>query len=433
MSFTTLASGRRFFPPGLIIFLLALALRLLLFQTGKWEPIIIDGYDFIAHNIVEGNGFSYDGHSPTVCRGPVYPALLATVIGITHQKTTPFSLLRVIDSILDALTALLAYLVARRWLPALGRRAHLAAGVAYALNPFAAYFSVKLGAETHQTLVFALYMLFLHRTLTDTARRFHAPLLLGVTGGVLLLSKSVFLPIVAGLPVVFLLSRRFRTRQAIARLAGAVAISLALLVPWAVRNHHVSGRPVLVQTLAGFNFWYDFTMDRNRDAAIASGNLNTLYEGGEVELPDGRAYNPYSLSAPEDAATDALLGGRALQWAGQHPGGMLRKMCDNFLGFWYVVETPKKMLVTAVFSIALLTLALIGYLRARRSAFLEANVLFSLPLVIAFIYSPALGVFRYSLIVYPLLSVLAGAPLAQAVSLVLRRGPEQVQGETGDC
>lgn len=421
MASTTLDARRRVLRPELVIVLLGLAFRLSLFQIGTWEPNIIDDYDYIAHNMIEGKGFSFDGQSPTVCRGPIYPGLLAAIMAVTRQATTPFSLLRLIDSALDSLTALLVLLVARAWFPTLGRRAHIAAGVAYALNPFAAFFAVKLGAEAHQTLIFALYLLLLHRTLADNAHGMRHALLLGLSGGVLLLSKSVFFPVVVGLPAVFLLSRRFRTRHAVVRLASAVAIAFALLVPWTVRNYHVSGRPVLVQTLAGYNFWFDFTQDRNRDAAIASGNLNFVYQGGDVALPDGRAYRPYSFTAADDATADAILCSRAVQWAKQHPGSMLLKMLDNFLGFWYVVETPKKMLVTAVFSLVLLALALNGYFRARRSAPLEALVFFVLPFAIAVIYAPALGVFRYSLIVYPLLSVLAGVSIAPMVSLVLRQ------------
>lgn len=421
MTSLALSTGSRLLRPGPIIVLLALAFRLFLFHSIRWEPNIIDDYDCIARNIAEGRGFSFDGRSPTICRGPTYPFLLSAIITIAHQQTTPFSLFRVVDSILDSLTALLVYLIARAWLPALDRRSHVAAGIAYALNPFAAFFTVKLGAEAHQTLIFALYLLLLHRTLTDHTHRIRHTLLLGVSGGLLLLSKSIFFPIVIGLPAIFLLPSRLRKHGVAAHLVAAIAISLSLLAPWTIRNYRASGRPVLVQTLAGFNFWYDFTLDHNRNDAIASGNLNSRYAGGKVDLPDGSAYFPYSMPAAADAAYDVILSRQAIQWAKQHPGGMLAKMLDNFLGFWYVVETPKKMLATGAFSACLLALALIGYVRARESEPCEANILFALPFIIAFIYSPVLGMFRYSLIVHPLLSVFSGIPLAKMTSLAMRR------------
>ena len=53
-----------------IIFLLSVSFRLILWVAFEWKDHIFDDYDCIAVNILEGNGFSFNGTDATVCRAP---------------------------------------------------------------------------------------------------------------------------------------------------------------------------------------------------------------------------------------------------------------------------------------------------------------------------------------------------------------------------
>lgn len=404
------------------IFILALCLRLALFGAGTWSPDIIDSYDTVAHNIVAGKGFSFDGSTPTVCRAPIYPVYLAGIFTATGSTSTPFTLLRVIDAVVDALTAAFVVLAARRWFPGFTPVTHTVAGLLYAVNPFAIYFTVKLGAEALQTFLFVLWLISLAPLLTGSERPGARHVALnGIFGGLLLLSKSIFLPIIVALPLAGLLRKAGRSRERIIPLVISAALALLIMAPWTIRNHAVSGRFIPVQTLAGYNFWYDFTHDANRHAAIASGDPNAVFTGGDVPLPDGRLYRPYAMSAKDDAEADALLNGKAAAWVKEHPLGMAEKMADNALGFWYVVETPRKMLVAGAYSLIMLLLALPGFLLARRHDAFGATALLILSFSFAILYSPALGVFRYSLITIPLFSIFAAAFITHMIELIRLR------------
>ena len=408
----------------------ALGFRLFLLFVGTWEPDIIDNYDQIAHHLVQGQGFSFDGISPTVCRAPVYPLYLAGIMTVTGHTDTPYTLLRLADILVDSLTAVLVFFLARLWLHKTAPGTHLAAGLVYALNPFIAYYTVKLGAETLQIFCIASFFVLLGIALRDTRQKILIAMALGLAGALVVLSKSVFLPVLIAVPIAVLVQRINRSRRTTARLAIAAVVSILLITPWVYRNHVLTGRVILVQTLAGFNFWYDFTIDENRDLAVASGDPQRVYTGGPVYLAGGQVYQPYGLPAREDAANDASLISEAVQWARNNPPAMLAKMADNVMSFWYVVETPRKMVVAGGFSVVLLVLSITGFVLVRRQHPFEALLFLAVPFLVDILYSPALGVFRYSLVTYPFLCVLAGSPIAFILKYLRTKGALW-QGRTG--
>ena len=88
------------------IFFLALFFRLCFLFLIQWDNHIIDSYDEIAINLIEGKGFSYNGVDPTVCRAPAYPAYLAILFLVFGHEPEPFLILRIFDIFLDSLIAL---------------------------------------------------------------------------------------------------------------------------------------------------------------------------------------------------------------------------------------------------------------------------------------------------------------------------------------
>jgi hypothetical protein len=93
-----------YFRQVLLIFLLALVIRLVLLFSMPWENHIIDGYDQIALNMGRANGVSFDGIDPTVARAPVYPTYLFLLFRLFGNEPIPFLHIRLTDIVLDSFT-----------------------------------------------------------------------------------------------------------------------------------------------------------------------------------------------------------------------------------------------------------------------------------------------------------------------------------------
>lgn len=400
-----------------IVFGVALLFRLGLFFCCTWENEIIDDYDRIAVNIVEGHGFSFDGLQPTVCRPPAYPAYLACQLVLFGHDPFPYTFLRLTDILLSSITSLLVVRLASSWLP--GRKSGaIGAGLLYAVNPFAAYYAIKIGAETMSIFFLVLFMILLHRTFLEERKSYGDILLLGLTGGVLLLSKSLFLPLIAlGYALLFILYRQVPMKSRLGRPLAALFISLAVLSPWTVRNFSVSGQFVPIQTLSGFNFWLDFSVNNHRMQRIASGNLQGVDTTSMIMMSDGTLYAPYAMAPGVDAAYDRRLLHEASAWALANPGKLALKVLDNFIAFWYEVGTVKNMVVCGLFSILLLCIAYWGC-KVHPHEHVQAKLLFVFVIVgIDLLYAPGLAVFRYSVLTYPYLSVLGGAAVGPFLAM----------------
>lgn len=395
--------GNRFF----IVFVCALGLRLLCFGLFPWPHVLIDGYDKIALSIISGSGFSYDTVHPTVTRGPAYPIYVAVTFLVSGGRS--LFALRIVSCILDAFTAGMLVRLGRtvwwRDTPRYG----VVAGLLYAINPFAIYYTVKLGSETLAAFALIVFLVVYMKLICFPVPRPLYAVLLGAASGFLVLNKSVFLPIVLLLfCTIPPLSKRLSTARLNWRVvAVCTGVMLLVIAPWSIRNMLVSGRPVLVQTLTGFNFWYDFALDANRNSAIRSGNLDSTYTGGPVKMPDGTEFTPYSISAAEDAAGDAILTREALRWVIANLVATVWKILDNIASFWYLLESPRKMIVGGLFSCVLLLMAWVGIKKWPPEVNKAIPVfLAGVVALIVFAYSPIMAVFRYSLVTYPILSLL---------------------------
>ena len=402
----------------LIVFLSALCFRLLLLFAFEWEDHIIDSYDNIAINILKGIGFSYNGSDPTVCRAPGYPIYLSIIFYIFGHQPVPFFILRILDLILDSMTAITVLWLSALWFSKLHRSYKLCAALVYALNPFSAYYALKLGAETLYVFLFCVYLGLLYKVLFQKKFGILGILALGICGGILLLNKSIFLPLVVITPVLlYLIFPHLRNKEFMVRSVLTVLISFLILTPWAIRNTRVANRFVPVQTLTGYIFWYDFTLDQNRNSYIAAGKFDKSTSAtGFITLDNGDLYYPYNLDAREDAAYDKEMINKGFEWIVRHPHKFMLKIVDNLFAFWYFVETPKKMITTAIFSLAFILFALRGTLLCFSQGLKLEPVFFLILIVlIDLIYSPIVGVFRHSLLTYPLLSTLSGPALYSIV------------------
>lgn len=215
---------------------------------------------WVARAIVEGYGFSAPFlpiTGPTALVPPLYPYLLAGVFHLFGVNTVKvaFAILS-FNSICSALTCLPLYFLVR---DLLNRRAARIAAVAWAVYPFAIYFSAD------RVWDYALTSL-LFTTCLMMAARLHARgkgywLAFGALYGVTILSNP---SVVSLLPILMLLAiwqtwregKRWFTKA----LLSSVAF-VAVCTPWQVRNHNVMHSNFFVRD----GFWLEAYAGNNGD------------------------------------------------------------------------------------------------------------------------------------------------------------------------
>lgn len=394
--------------PLCIAFSVALLFRMAAVVALPTKPQIVDDYDVIAKNLVQFHTFSFDSVAPTVCRAPAYPFFLAFIMSAIKTRQPNYLAFRIADSIIDSVSCSMVFILSLLIFPGADRRASLIASLLYAGNPAMIYYTIKLGEETLSIFFLLLYIITVMRSF-DRTYNTRGAILCGVTGGLLCLNKSVFLPVILLAPIMkYWFEKRKRTSGFLRQYVVAVFLSVLVITPWLVRNFQVAHEFVPVQTLIGFNFWYDFGLKENRNKAFLSGNLNAPIAGKDVFLPDGSIYHPYSLSASRDAEADKELVQKGISWVIANPGRFVLKCLDNIISFFSLVETPLKIILASVYSILLLGLSGLGLRRSLMNR-LGSQSLFisSVVALIVLEYSPILAVFRYSLVVVPFESILS--------------------------
>jgi 4-amino-4-deoxy-L-arabinose transferase-like glycosyltransferase len=280
-----------------LVLLLALALRLALFWVLPRESLVSDEPEYLASAawLAQGRGFSFFDAWPWL-RPPLYLIFLAPSLRLFGLDLTPIRLLQVA---LSLLVPALVYLLART---VLGRRVALPAGILAALW-------LPLAVLPHLVLAENLFLPLLLASvwcLVRYEREHHWGWLLAGGGllGLATLTRGMtvgFLPL-AGLWAV-VRSGRWKGWRTL--LPGVLLVGTALLVilPWSAYTSLRYGRPILVDTTGGYNFW-----------------LGT--QGGQFDHPDD--VHRALLELPDPAARQTY--GYRQGWAAiaADPGGFLR-------------------------------------------------------------------------------------------------------------
>lgn len=328
---------------------------------GIWDQL---SYDRLAWRVVTGHGLSFGEDSwpftragaPTAHWSFLYTGYLAAVYAaLGHHPLAA----RLLQALLAAILGpWLAWRLGNRLFgPPAGR----AAALASSLYPYFIYYSAAL--MTEMFTVFAI-LLLLERTLALAERPAHAPApwrdwaLWGAVIGLAALTRQVAL-----LPVpllgLWLLGRRPRARTA-GGLAVAAAVALLLILPFTARNQRAFHRLVLLNTNAGFAFYW----------------ANHPVHGTDFKAllpPDGPSYQelvPPELRRLDEAALNDALMARGWGFVREDPGRYLRlslsRVKDYFM-FWPSPDSGRLSNLARVLSFGLaLPFMLYGLWRSRR-------------------------------------------------------------------
>jgi hypothetical protein len=264
--------------PVLLIFLIALALRLALVIALRAMPIGLDDmfqYDMLARSIVAGEGYrwyaqndlylvqdyfktlnfqipaDYDPRGVlTSFRPPLYPAFLSLIyfiFGVTDER---FFIARLAQAFLNAALVPLTFALARRLFPEKPRIAILAAWIV-ALYPMLVIYPLALATENLFYVLFLGSVLALTLAVQTGSTRFF--LLSGLLLGLTALTRSVILAF-GGLVILWGFFH-LRQRKNIILLALTLALTIS---PWVIRNSLLYGRPMGIETAMGYTLYVSF-------------------------------------------------------------------------------------------------------------------------------------------------------------------------------
>lgn len=359
---------------------------------------------------------------PSAYQPPLYPLFLAFVFRL---RGLPFPAI-LNDSAALISVQLLHCLAGALWCACLyalgnrlfGSRIGIIAALLGATYPTLVYSVV----EVHPLNFFLLLLLcFLLAACEITAGNSDAParkgtvwktaLVLGVTAGLLALTRSECLP----LCLLLLFGLGWRHPRQRVWMVCAAGICCLLYAPWLIRNHRDFGALVLTNT-SGTNLF-------RGQGPLANGG--TYQENGEEIwfTPETRnAIHALPITRDWEMRQDALLRRAALDYMRQHPLRPLQ-LVPNKLALFLIRDRshPKgQSLLVWVPGLALLLCALRGYWRLRKDLRffwpLAAVPLFYALIVIVFFSLP-----RYRMMIDPVLMVPAACGLCSGC---VRRRPQ---------
>jgi 4-amino-4-deoxy-L-arabinose transferase-like glycosyltransferase len=418
----------------------------------------LNGFGTIARTLANGDGFS-SGYGPTTRRAPFYPyfgAALLAAFGTDapgRPERAVFMPLLVANCITLGLTCVVVWTLARRLFD--DRVAHVAALICPILPQSLRYVGMT-EVETLMGLWIALLALTSHALVLKP--RAATGLAFGVVAAAATLTKPVAMLFpLALLPLAAVHWRAARTgwRPALTCAIVALVSFGALLLPWSLRNRALTGgqfsgissnapgeflRGYINAQPKYFLLRQDFGGPGTGEKWDPEANLyeeNFLRQHGVVAYrtlrrDDGTLYlHPQPpagvTTAMLEVEKDRIEGAEMKRRLIHEPGQFLRKFAVQFVTFWYVVETRFKSVLVGGMALVMLALSAVGAVRAHRGGATVWPVLLVLVYFNAF-YAAFLAFARYSMPLFPTLTLFASGGLVWLIAVVLsRRTREEIR------
>lgn len=291
------------------------------------------GYVQLSKNLINGNGYSWDGETPTSYRMPGYPAFLAIIFVFVSENLTT---VRMIQSILGVLTIFPVAFIA---LSLGGNAVGLLTALGLALYPLLIYLTGWVYSETLFIFLLWVGIYFLIKGLEKEK------ILIGALSGLILglatlvRSEIIIFPLFVSL---FFLVRRLGRKRLILTVVTQVCLVLVVL-PWSIRNTIVHQQIIPLTTSSGSN----------------------LYAGNNPDSHGGSAW-VFPLEGISEFESDRELNRQAMQWIRENPAdamvNYLQKMQKFFSPITFETRnTPITRWASIVDLIYLIFLALAGW------------------------------------------------------------------------
>ena len=340
-------------PPVALLAVVAAALaRLIVLVPAPGRFDDPDNYKPLAASIASGDGLSHKGR-PTAYRPPLYPIILAPLLGGPGARERfPYEL-AALHVGLGAGTAGRAILAARR-LGATERRAALA-GLIVALDPVLVWQARFVMTETPTAFLVAASL-----ALASGSGRWAAPRA-GVALGLASLCRPSILPGAGLAALAAALAAPGTLRERLSRSLGLGLAVLAVLTPWAVRNRIALGEFVWTTTHGGYTLALANNEVYYREVLL--GPPGSVWTGRD-QWAWWDAVNRRTAGMPEPAA-DRLLRNEAIDLARREPRTFAKACLARLATFWSPAPTSgvysaRVRAVTMAWSIPVLTAFVAG-------------------------------------------------------------------------
>jgi 4-amino-4-deoxy-L-arabinose transferase-like glycosyltransferase len=220
--------------PGLLIFGLALALRLAWVLTLRNSLAWPDEFDFaaIARGLANGEGYV----SESFRANPILPFYLNLVFRVVGEQ---YTIARIGQAILGALTCVLVYRTAALLL---GQAVGVLAGIALALYLPQIFVAGVFYVDAFLTFFCALSVYLAVLAVRDDGVRLRLAAACGVALGLTILARPVFAVCVPAIGLAWLCRTRVAWSGRLAACVVLVATTAVPVVPWIVRDYAVHGR-----------------------------------------------------------------------------------------------------------------------------------------------------------------------------------------------
>ena len=314
-------------------------------------------------------------------RAPGYPMFVAMCGGSIRA-------IRIAQALLDTSTILAAYLLARKFLPV------AACGVAIcfvAFNPYLVYFSSLILSETLFIAMLAWGMYFL-----INGRRWWI-------GSLLLAASLLVRPGAMLLPIVLALASAGSKRDLLIRPILTAVMTVAMLFPWAYRNHRVIDHWVWTTTNGGVTLYDGFN-----PGATGGSDQGFVFD----RMDELRAI------ANEKDRSD-YLAKCATDYIRQNPLRAIKLTIKKIARIWSPVplsadasRSTLVVLVSAIYSVPLFALTAAGLFLRKLSA--QAKVYLLVPAIyLTVIHALSVGSLRYRLPADVSMAVVAASVVAR--------------------
>jgi len=378
--------------------------------------VIMDGYDLIAQNLLEGRGYRmYPDTSETLIRTPGFVVILAGIFAIAGKSLTA---VKAFNLLLSLATGWLLYKIASRLTGS--RLTALIASVIFLLYPGTVIAESRGGIEAVFTFSIALFMLLFYRSLDTLRYRDFA--LAGAALGFGLLIKSTIAP---ALPVLFLYSvirQRFRTSfwRLACLFATSALIAFLVLSPWVIRNYKLTGKFIPTMTQGGLAVFQGLYVVEHRSAGKQHHELLSAATKEQARIADAmglrvqHGFYPQFYSATDEVRYYRALSEKAMAEYRKSPALLLRVGFYNLWAFWFQGKTNKATALNMALTFPFLFLVTIGMYAAIRRKLCVGPLMLVVGAFVA-AHLPIIAVARFYIPLVPLLAVPAALPIALAL------------------
>ncbi len=374
-----------------------------------------DGYDLIANNIVQGNGYRFQANaSETMMREPGYPLFLAGVFRVGGYN---------IDAARWAnwlLTIGIAFLLMRlAQIVTNDRTTALIATLLFLFYPSTLIAEARGSVEILFIFAVLVFMLLLyHAVAKGQGWRY---LIAGLALGVVVQVRSTPLVFPFLLLLYFLLFAGNTTKRlkAVSNVAVLCLGMVVVMIPWIVRNYMLvrhfvptaSAQGVALQE--GQYTCQHLTFKDNFYAIQRQAGLKRAAIAAELGVPFDGAYYYQVFFAPRDEwAFNKTLLQRAKKEYADHPALLADCACKNLFNFWFLGKTWHATGINMLVQVPLLVLALSGlYLLQKRGQLSQMGLILMFILSIMVVHLPTIAHARHSVPLVPFLAIPASVSL----------------------